>query len=61
MNTLELIDSLCDVTAKLSDIVRKQQYIIAQHGIEVEDPAMKRAIEDAENEMGLIEMNLRGL
>lgn len=61
MNTIELIDSLCDVTAKLSDIVRKQQYIIAQHGIEVEDSEIKRAIEDAENEMDLIELNFRGL
>ena len=61
MNTLELIDSLCGIATKLSDIVRKQQYIIAQHGIEVEDSDMKRSIEDAENKMDLIELNLRGL
>lgn len=61
MSTPELVDILCDVTTKLSDIVRKQQYIIAQHGIEVEDSDMKRSIEDAENKMDLIELNLRGL
>lgn len=45
MSDYELIDVLCATTSALADVVRKQQEIIKQHGIEVP------ALDEKENEI----------
>lgn len=59
MNTYELIDSLCEITSKQADIIRKQKAVIMQYGIEVEDPALDKLIEDVDAELDRVEMNMR--
>lgn len=51
MSTPELVDILCDVAMDLLKIVRKQQYIIEQHEITINDPCIEKTIIAAENNM----------
>lgn len=60
MSTPELIDILCDVAIDLLKIVRKQQYIIEQHGITINDPCIEKTIIDAENTMVCIGLPVAG-
>lgn len=59
MNPYELVDLLCGITSLQSDIIRKQQAVIAQHGIEVEDAEIDRMIEQTEKTMDRAETYLR--
>lgn len=68
MTQMELIDRLCAVNTLLSDIVREQAEIIAQHGIERYPPKTDTGEElddlfgktrRAEKENDLIEAALR--
>lgn len=59
MNTYELIDSLCEITSKQADIIRRQQAVIMQHGIEVEDPVLEKIMMETESRLDLVEMDLR--
>ena len=44
MNVFKLIDMLCEVTSIMADIVRKQQAVIEQHGIQIDDPELDRQL-----------------
>lgn len=68
MTQIELIDRLCAVNSLLTDIVREQAAIMAQHGIEeikTEAEAEESLqglfgkIERAEKENDILEMQLR--
>lgn len=68
MTQMELIDRLCAVNTLLTDIVREQAEIMAQHGIErcqVKEDTGKELTdlfsrrEEAEGENDLIEAELR--
>lgn len=60
---IEIVDSLCDVTQKLSDIVRRQAIMIAQEKLAgamfPESENLRGEIEEAEKNMDMIEMKLR--
>lgn len=59
MTDYELIDELCAITSRQADIIRRLSGVIAQHGIEIEDPLTQRLIEAAENGLDRAEMGLR--
>lgn len=61
MNNYQLIDELCRITSLQADIIRRQQSVIMQHGIEVEDPAISETLEQAEEKMDIVEMELRNV
>ena len=60
---IEIVDGLCDVTQKLSDIVRRQANMIAQEKIAgaifPESDNLHGEIEETEKRMDMIEMKLR--
>lgn len=59
MNPFKLIDILCQITSIQADIIRKQQAVIEQHGIEVADETLDRQIEEASGMLDQAEMDLR--
>lgn len=59
MNTYELIDSLCEITSKQADIIRRQQAVMMQHGIEVADPVLEKIMMETEARLDQVEMDLR--
>lgn len=61
MNLYRIFDELCKVTSILADIVRKQQAVIEQHGIEVEDPELEEQIHIAEEILDTTEMSARNV
>ncbi len=61
MNPYQLIDTLCSITSLLADIIRKQQSVIMQHGIEIDDPLMQEQLERSEEMLDTVEFDLRRL
>lgn len=59
MNSFKLIDILCQITSIQADIIRKQQAVIMQHGIEIADKTLDRQIEEASGMLDQAEMDLR--
>lgn len=59
MNPYELIDHLCEITSIQADIIRKQQAVIAQHGIEAPDSRMQELTGQAEEWLDHAERELR--
>lgn len=59
MNPFKLIDILCRITSIQADIIRKQQAVIMQHGIEIADETMDQQIEEASGMLDQAEMDLR--
>lgn len=59
MSTAELIDALCEVTTILADTVRKQQSVINQHGIQMDDGALEEQISREDELLDRIEMEMR--
>lgn len=41
MNLLKLVDKMCEVTSIMADIIRKQQAVIEQHDIKIDDPDLE--------------------
>ena len=60
MNVFKLIDMLCEVTSIMADIVRKQQAVIEQHGIQIDDPELDRQLTSMDAEMKKLLMWLMG-
>ena len=58
MNQYELIDKLCAITTMQADIIRRQQAVIMQHGIEVEDEALQQQIDKVTMMMDIAEMDI---
>lgn len=44
MNLFKMLDKMCEVVSIMSDIVHKQQAVIEQHGIEIDDPELDRQL-----------------
>ncbi|MDO5391048.1 MAG: hypothetical protein Q4F24_08195 [Eubacteriales bacterium] len=61
MNPYELIDRLCDITTMQADIIRKQQAVIMQHGIEIESQELDELLRNAELRMDQVEYCKRRL
>lgn len=59
MNPFKLIDILCQITSIQADIIRKQQAVIMQHGIEIEDETLDQQINEASRMLDQAEMDLR--
>ena len=59
MNPFKLIDTLCLITSIQADIIRKQQAVIMQHGIEIADETLDQQIEEASGMLDQAEMDLR--
>lgn len=59
MNPFKLIDILCQITSIQADIIRKQQVVIMQHGIEIEDETLDQQIDEASRMLDQAEMDLR--
>lgn len=59
MNPFKLIDILCQITSIQADIIRKQQAVIMQHGIEIADETLDQQIEEASGMLDQAEMDLR--
>lgn len=59
MNPFKLIDILCQITSIQADIIRKQQAVITQHGIEIEDETLDQQINEASRMLDQAEMDLR--
>ncbi len=59
MNPFKLIDILCQITSIQADIIRKQQAVIMQHGIEIEDETLDQQIDEASRMLDQAEMDLR--
>ena len=59
MNPFKLIDILCQITSIQADIIRKQQAVIEQHGIEIADETLDQQIEEASGMLDQAEMDLR--
>lgn len=59
MNPFKLINILCQITSIQADIIRKQQAVIMQHGIEIADEILDRQIEQASGMLDQAEMDLR--
>ena len=59
MNPFKLIDILCQITSIQADIIRKQQAVIIQHGIEIADETLDQQIEEASGMLDQAEMDLR--
>lgn len=58
LSYFELIDTLCGVTTKLADLVRAQQAILLQNGIQC--AALEEGVKEAEEMLDLTEFKLRG-
>ena len=56
MNPYELIDNLCEITSMQADIIRRQQAVIAQHGIEMEDGNLEFNLHEAAKKLMLLNM-----
>lgn len=59
MNPFKLIDILCQITSIQADIIRKQQAVVMQHGIEIADETLDQQIEEASGMLDQAEMDLR--
>lgn len=60
MSPLEIISRMCDVSAALSDIVKKQQMIIEKSKIEEQVKAeFRQQIKETERELDVIEYHSR--
>lgn len=59
MNPYELIDRLCGVVTLQADIIRKQQAVIMQHGIEMEDSRLKEQLKQMEDVLDFAEYEMR--
>ena len=60
MTTLEIISRLCDITTKLSEIVRKQQETIERSKVEEEvKEELRQMVDGAERELDVMEYHLR--
>lgn len=59
MNPFKLIDILCQITSIQADIIRKQQAVIMQHGIEIADETLDQQIKEASGMLDQAEMDLR--
>lgn len=60
MKTLEIISRLCDITTKLSEIVRKQQETIERSKVEEEvKEELRQMVDGAERELDVMEYHLR--
>ena len=59
MNPFKLIDILCQITSIQADIIRKQQAVIMQHGIEIADETLDQQINEASRMLDQAEMDLR--
>ena len=59
MNPFKLIDILCQLTSIPAAIIRKQQAVIMQHGIEIADETLDQQIEEASGMLDQAEMDLR--
>lgn len=59
MNPFKLINILCQITSIQADIIRKQQAVIMQHGIEIADETLDQQIEEASGMLDQAEMDLR--
>lgn len=59
MNPFKLIDILCQITSIQADIIRKQQAVIMQHGIEIQDETLDQQINEASRMLDQAEMDLR--
>ena len=59
MNPFKLIDILCQITSIQADIIRKQQAVIMQHGIEIEDETLDQQINEASRMLDQAAMDLR--
>lgn len=61
MNTFRLIDMLCEVTSIMADIVRKQQVVIEQHGIQIDDPELDRQLTSMDAILDETELEARNI
>ena len=61
MNFFKLIDMLCEVTSIMADIVRKQQAVIEQHGIRVDDPELDRQLTSMDAILDETELEARNI
>lgn len=61
MNLYALIDKMCEVTSIMADIIRKQQAVIEQHGIEVEDPELDRQLDSMDVILDETELTARNI
>lgn len=59
MVPFKLFDELCEATTIMADIIRKQQAVIEQHGIEIEDPVLNCQIDRVEELLDDTEMAAR--
>ncbi len=59
MIPFKLFDELCEATTIMADIIRKQQAVIEQHGIEMEDPVLNCQIDRMEEILDGTEMAAR--
>lgn len=59
MNPYELIDHLCEITSIQADIIRKQQSVIMQHGIEIQDSRLQELTGQAGEWLDRAEKDLR--
>lgn len=61
MNLFKILDKMCEVVSIMSDIVRKQQAVIEQHGIEIDDLELDRQLERVDKILDEEEMEARNL
>lgn len=61
MNVFKLIDMLCEVTSTMADIVRKQQAVIEQHGIQIDDPELDRQLTSMDAILDETELEARNI
>lgn len=61
MNVFKLIDMLCEVTSIMADIVRKQQAVIEQHGIQIDDPELDRQLTSMDTILDETELEARNI
>lgn len=59
MVPFKLFDELCEAITIMTDIIRKQQAVIEQHGIEMEDPVLSRQFDRMEELLDGTEMAAR--
>ncbi len=57
--TNELADKLCEVTAIMADIIRKQQAVIEMHGIKIEDPVLNHQVNQMDEILDRTELVVR--
>ena len=61
MNVFKLIDMLCEVTSIMADIVRKQQAVIEQHGIQIDDLELDRQLTSMDAILDETELEARNI